>query len=79
MDKDGETFALCKTKLNDAAAALLKQAQAAGTIREDVMPRDLLLLGHGVAVATDTPETTARLLSVMLAGLRAETGTTPPG
>ena len=77
LDKDSETFALCKTLLNDAAAALLKPAQAAGTIRGDVAPRDLLLMGHGIAVASGTPETANRLLTVTLDGLRQPAGSSP--
>ena len=71
MDKDSTTFALCKTVLNDAAGALLEAAQAAGSVRDDLVPRDLLMMGHGIVTASDgTPEATQRLLSVMLDGLR---------
>ncbi|GHF15478.1 TetR family transcriptional regulator [Amycolatopsis deserti] len=71
MDRDSETFALCKKLMNDAAAAVLTPAQEAGAVREDVRPRDLLLLGHGICVAAEGSEETAdRLLTVMLDGLR---------
>ncbi|HVW40792.1 MAG TPA: helix-turn-helix domain-containing protein [Amycolatopsis sp.] len=79
MDKDGETFALCKTALNDAAAALLTAGQAAGTVRDTVGPRDLMLMGHGVAVASDgNLETAQRLLAVILDGLRPPARNTAP-
>jgi len=71
LDRDSETFALCKTMLNDAAAEVLTRAQEAGAVRGDVKPRDLLLLGHGVGVAAEgNDETADRLLTVMLDGLR---------
>ena len=79
MDRDGETFALCKTMLNDAVAAMLKAAQEAGTVRADLVPRDLLLMGHGIAVSDASPETAERLLSVMIAGLRPPAQSAPPG
>jgi AcrR family transcriptional regulator len=73
MDKDSATFAHCKATLNEAAAAVLKAAQDAGVVRDDVKPRDLLLLGHGVAVATEvTPEDSERLLTITLDGLKPQ-------
>ncbi|WP_431921406.1 TetR/AcrR family transcriptional regulator [Amycolatopsis tucumanensis] len=71
MDRDSETFAACKTLINDAATVLLSRAQESGAIRDDVRPRDLLLLGHGVGVAAEgSDETAERLLTVLLDGLR---------
>lgn len=71
MDADGATFTLCKTVMNEAAAKMLKAAQDAGVVRDDVEPRDLLLLAHGVAVATEAePSATERLLNVTLDGLK---------
>ncbi|TVT07167.1 helix-turn-helix domain-containing protein [Amycolatopsis bartoniae] len=73
MDRDAEGFALCKTKLNEAAATLVKAAQDAGAIRQDVRPRDLQLMAHGIGVATEaTPDAAERLLTVMLDGLRPQ-------
>ncbi|HVV09971.1 helix-turn-helix domain-containing protein [Amycolatopsis sp.] len=71
MDKDSETFALCRNILNEAAASVVKPAQEAGLIRADVEARDVLRMGHGLAVASDgVPEATDRMLSVLLDGLR---------
>ena len=71
MDRDSEAFALCKAKLNEAAATLVKAAQEAGAVRQDVRPRDLQLMAHGIGVAAEaTPDAADRLLTVMLDGLR---------
>lgn len=74
IDKNSEVFAYCHEMLTDAVAALLTRGQEAHSIRSDIQPRDLLRLGHGIAVAAEysTPEETERLLSVMLSGLRPE-------
>jgi AcrR family transcriptional regulator len=75
LERDSETFALCKTKLRDAAAALLTAAQDVAAVRADVRADDLLRLGHAVGVATErAPEDTERLLSLMLDGLRVQPG-----
>jgi AcrR family transcriptional regulator len=71
MDPASEAFALCRTLITDAAAALLKPAQEAGLVRADLEPRDLIRLGHGIAVACElAPEAAPRLLSVAVNGLR---------
>lgn len=73
MDRDSKTFALCKVILNEAASTLVKAAQEAGAIRDDVEPGDLLRMGHGIAVASEAvPESAGRLLTVMLDGLRPQ-------
>jgi AcrR family transcriptional regulator len=73
MDAGSETFALCKTRLNDAASALLKAAQDEGTVRTDFEHRDLLLMGHGIGVAAEvTRDSGDRLLTIMLDGLRPQ-------
>ena len=73
IDANSETFEYCRARLNDAVAALLEPAQAAGVIRADLEPRDLLRLGHGIgAAAAYADEAGAeRLLSVVFDGLRA--------
>lgn len=73
IDADSETFEYCRAQLNSAVAALLEPAQAAGVIRADLEPRDLLRLGHGVGTAAAYADDagTERLLSVVLDGLRA--------
>jgi AcrR family transcriptional regulator len=77
IDHDSPTFAHCKAELYRAAGALLEPAQAAGAIRPDLQPHDLMRLAHGVgmAAANADAEGAERLLSVVLAGLRPATGT----
>ncbi|GAA5156202.1 MULTISPECIES: TetR/AcrR family transcriptional regulator [Amycolatopsis] len=71
MDRDSEVFAACKVELNAAAEMLVWAAQQAGAVRWDIEPRDVLLMAHGIGVASEkTPETADRLLQVMLDGLR---------
>ncbi|MTD57507.1 TetR family transcriptional regulator [Amycolatopsis sp. RM579] len=73
MDHDSETFALCKKMLHDAAAKIVRAAQDGGVIRDDVTPRDLLLMVHAIGVAAEaTPDAAPRLLTVMLDGLRRQ-------
>jgi AcrR family transcriptional regulator len=68
-----ELMTWCRTRLIDACTELVDAAKAAGVIRQDVQPYDLLRLGHGLAVAseTGTDEEAERMLNVVLAGLKA--------
>jgi hypothetical protein len=54
-------------------ASVLEPAQAAGTVRADLEPSDLLRLGHGIGGGAKYADEagTARLLSVLFDGLRA--------
>ncbi|TDD68183.1 TetR/AcrR family transcriptional regulator [Jiangella aurantiaca] len=71
IDQDSETYALCKRLMREAAAVVLVRAQEAGQVRDDLEPRDLLLLGHGLGVAAEAaPDSFERLLSVTVSGLR---------
>jgi AcrR family transcriptional regulator len=73
IDQDSATFRYCTEKLHDAVAAVLAPAQAAGTIRADLEPTDLLRLGHGIGAGAKYADEAGmdRLLSVVLAGLSA--------
>jgi AcrR family transcriptional regulator len=73
IDRDSETFAYCRKELREAVATLLVPAKAAGAVRADLDPSDVLRLGHGVATASESADAEGleRLLSVVLAGLRA--------
>ncbi|MFJ1457499.1 TetR/AcrR family transcriptional regulator [Nocardia sp. N2S4-5] len=72
IDRDSATFTLCSSLITDAAAAVLRPTQEAGLVRDDIQPRDLLRLGHGIGVACETsPDAADRLISVTLAGLRS--------
>jgi AcrR family transcriptional regulator len=75
VGKDSELMNGCMVAMRDAAGRLVKNAQQAGVLRADVTERDLLRLVHGIAVATEqSPEDTARLMTLMLDGLRSRPG-----
>jgi AcrR family transcriptional regulator len=70
--KDSEVISLCSQNIRATADRLLQRAQAAGTVRADLTAMDVMMLVHGVVVATErTPEQADRLLSLTLDGLRA--------
>jgi AcrR family transcriptional regulator len=70
--KDSEVISLCSQNIRSTADRLLKRAQEAGTVRADLTAIDVMMLVHGVVVATErTPEQADRLLSLTLDGLRA--------
>lgn len=73
IDADSETFRYCEGKLRDAVSLVLEPAQAAGTIRADLEPSDVLRLGHGVGTGSKyaDKEGAERLLSIVLDGMRA--------
>jgi AcrR family transcriptional regulator len=73
IDEDSPTFTFCKKELRIAVEALLAPAQAAGVVRADLEPTDLMRLAHGVgSAATYADEAgTERLVSVFLDGIRA--------
>jgi hypothetical protein len=66
-----DTMAWSRETLVAAAGALVDAGRAAGTIRPDVQPFDLLRLGHGLVVASGygDPEHAERMMTVLLAGL----------
>lgn len=74
LKRDSETMTWCRTRLVSAAEELLTKAAAAGTVRPDIEPFDLLRLGHGLAVASEygSDEDAERMLTVVLNGLRAD-------
>jgi AcrR family transcriptional regulator len=73
INRRSELFNRCHDEIRDAAEAVLKAAQAAGTVRPDVEVWDLLRLTHGLSVATEhVPEDTDRLLSFLVDGLRPQ-------
>ncbi len=62
-------------RLRDAVAALLERAQAAGAVRAELRPADLMALLVGASRAVENTADAAareRVLSVVLAGLRPE-------
>jgi AcrR family transcriptional regulator len=71
IDVRSDLFSRCHDEIRGAAGAILAKAQAAGTVRPEVTVEDLLRLTHGLSVATQSaPETTPRLLTYLLDGLR---------
>jgi AcrR family transcriptional regulator len=66
-----DVFGRCHDEIRGAAGVVLAQAQEAGTVRPEVTVADLLRLTHAISVATEhAPETSDRLLSYVLDGLR---------
>lgn len=62
-------------RLRDAVAALLERAQAAGAVRTELRPADLMALLVGASRAVENTADAAareRVLAVVLAGLRPE-------
>ncbi len=73
--RDSDVISACSQIMRDTAGRLLERAQQAGAVRADLTPMDVLMLVHGVVVATErTPEQADRLLSLTLDGLRARDG-----
>lgn len=66
-----EVFAQGKRQLTDAVDGLVRAAQNAGDVRQDVLPRDILRMAYGIAVAFEgAPQARERMLAVMFDGLR---------
>jgi AcrR family transcriptional regulator len=71
-DEKAEVISTCSQTIKGTAERLLKRAQEAGAVRDDLDPTEVMMLIHGMVVATErTPEQADRLLSLMLDGLRA--------
>jgi AcrR family transcriptional regulator len=69
----GDPYAHSREALLGAITTLLAAAAAAGTVRDDVAPVDVLVSLGGMAAATADPdrsEQTARLLDLLMDGLR---------
>ena len=70
--RDSDVISLCSQIIRSTAEHLLQRAQEAGAVRADLTAVDVMMLVHGVVVATErTPEQADRLLSLTLDGLRA--------
>lgn len=72
IDESSETFQYCKTRLRDAAWALLEPAQAVGVVRADLEAVDLMRLSHGIGASAKFADEAGqqRILSVVLDGLK---------
>ena len=70
--QNSEVISTCSQIMRDTAGRLLERAQQAGAVRDDLTAMDVMMLVHGVVVATErTPDQADRLLSLTLDGLRA--------
>ena len=68
----GDPFSQSKVRLTGAVATLLTAGAAAGVLRSDVQPDDVLLSLSGVSLATADPaqrEQAGRLLDLLMDGL----------
>jgi AcrR family transcriptional regulator len=74
LDKSSEIFVTTHAAIREAGGLLVTNAIAAATIRPDVTVSDILKLVNGIGLACETlPDRdaqTARLLSIVTAGLR---------
>ncbi|CCH20156.1 TetR/AcrR family transcriptional regulator [Micromonospora lupini] len=69
---DSEIFASCRTEIYAAGEPLMRRAQAAGVVRDDIGFDDVVRLISGLTMAQfPGPEQRDRVLGVALDGLRA--------
>jgi AcrR family transcriptional regulator len=66
-----EVISTCSQQIRTTAGHLLAKAKESGDIRPDLDPGEVLMLIHGVIVASErTPEQADRLVSLVLDGMR---------
>ena len=71
LDKDAQFFATCRGTLYDAGEPLLRRAQEAGAVRDDVEIGEVIQLVVGIAKIPNADRAqTERLMRVALDGLR---------
>jgi len=71
LDQDAELFQVCRASLFEAGEPLLKRAQDAGVVRQDVTTAEVIQMVVGIAKIPSTePGQTERLLRIALDGLR---------
>ncbi|GAA3626573.1 TetR/AcrR family transcriptional regulator [Kineosporia mesophila] len=63
-------YATSRDRLTTAVQLLIEAGAAAGTLRDDVQPLDVLTAVSGVAMAAGTPEQAGRILDLLMDGLR---------
>ena len=66
----GDPFSESRTRLTTAVSTLLRAGAAAGLLRSDVAPEDVLASLSGVTLASTAPEQASRLLDLLMDGLR---------
>ena len=71
MDRDAPFFRACGGEIYDAGGPLLRRAQDAGVVREDVDIIDVTKMVAGIAnLRTAEPEQIQRIVAIALDGLR---------
>lgn len=72
IDAESDTFQHCKVTLRDAVGVLVEAAQAAGVVRPEIEPVDVMRLGHGIGTSAKFADEAGeeRLVSIVLNGLR---------
>jgi AcrR family transcriptional regulator len=74
MDRDAPFFKSCSGGIYDAGEPLLRRAQEAGAVRDDVDISDVTKMVSGIAgLRTVPPDQIKRIVSVALDGLRPPT------
>jgi AcrR family transcriptional regulator len=77
----GDPFSQSRDRLNAALTTLLRAGAAAGTLRPDVEPDDVLVSLSGTSLATADPERrdqAGRVLDLLMDGLRPRHGNSQP-
>jgi AcrR family transcriptional regulator len=77
----GDPFSESRDRLTAAVTKLLRAGAAAGTLRPDVSPDDVLVGLNGISLATDPErrDQAGRLLDLLMDGLRARPATAQDG
>jgi AcrR family transcriptional regulator len=71
LERDAPLFQLCRTSLYDAGGPLLKRAQEAGVVRDDIDFPEVMQMVMGISkIPTSDPGQIEHILRVALDGLR---------
>jgi len=71
FDRDAALFQVCRASLYDAGEPLLKHAQEAGVVRQDVEFPEVMQMVMGIAkIPADDPSQVTHILRIALGGLR---------
>ncbi|HTU86953.1 MAG TPA: helix-turn-helix domain-containing protein [Solirubrobacteraceae bacterium] len=71
LERDAPLFQLCRTSLYSAGGPLLKRAQEAGAVRDDVDFPEVMQMVMGISkIPTSDPGQTEHILRIALDGLR---------
>ncbi|GII61950.1 TetR family transcriptional regulator [Sphaerisporangium krabiense] len=67
----GDPYSESRARMTDAVTSLLRAGAAAGTVREDVLPEDVLASLTGLSMAArERRDQAARMLDLLMDGLR---------